>query len=237
MGNTSFEFKQFTIRQDKRVFKVTTDACILGGYPDIQPPTSICDIGTGTGVLALMMAQKFPEAIIDAIEIDPLSTKQAAGNINSSPWNDRILIFNESIQQFAKKAKSKYDLIICNPPYFEDHLRSGDQKKNLARHNFKLSLSELAETILELLADQGFFYTILPAYSFEKLSSDLQLKGFKLHDKLEIYNTPGKPLSRVIGGFCRMEMLNKDNKLIIYNNEGNYTDGYKKLLKDYYLAF
>ena len=162
MANSFFEFKQFTVHQEDCAFKVTTDACILGAYPEIPEPEKICDIGTGTGILSLMMAQKFSGAIIDAIEIDPLSAKQAGENFKSSPWDNRITVFNDSIQHFARQNKIKYDMVICNPPYFEDHLRSKDHRKNLARHNYKLSLSELAEYVKDLLTDMGYFYAILP---------------------------------------------------------------------------
>jgi tRNA1Val (adenine37-N6)-methyltransferase len=237
MANSFFEFKQFTIHQDNCAFKVTTDACILGAYPELFQPEKICDIGAGTGILTLMLAQKYPGAMIDAIEIEPLAAGQADENINSSPWENRISIFNESIQRFTKQRKYKYDMIICNPPYFEDHLMSKDQRKNLARHNYKLSLSELVECVQDLVIDKGFFYTILPPQSYEKLKSELENKGFNLYDKLEIISAPEKSLYRIVAGFCKMALKNKTKKLVIHHNNGEYTDAFKDLLKDYYLAF
>lgn len=237
MANSFFEFKQFIIHQDQCAFKVTTDASILGAYPNIPPPETICDIGTGTGVLSLMMAQKFSCAKIDAVEIDPLSAQQARENIKLSSWDSRIAVFNESIQDFKRQKIGQYDMIICNPPYYEDQLWSENQRKNLARHNYKLSLSELVEYVSDILNETGFFYSILPPQSFKNLEAGLLNKGFNLFDKLDIFNAPGKPLYRVIGGFCK-KLINKENKsLTIYNTNGDYSVEFKTLLKDFYLAF
>jgi tRNA1Val (adenine37-N6)-methyltransferase len=176
------------IYQDKAAFKVTTDACMLGAYVNMPNPGSICDLGTGTGVIALMLAQRFTEAKIDAVEIDNLSAIQAQENVNSSPWAARISIINESIQHFSDYSKRKYSLIVCNPPYYEDFLKSKDQRNNLARHNIKISVKELAKSINDLLTDHGQFYTILPPFSFNKLQAELGMYDIRLFDKLDIFS-------------------------------------------------
>ena len=155
MANSFFEFKKFKISQDKAAFKVTTDACILGAYINTLNPGFICDIGTGTGVIALMLAQKFTNAKIDAVEIDNLSAKQAQENVDSSPWTSRISVINENIQDFSDNSKRKYSLIVCNPPYYEDFLKSKDQRNNLTKHNIKISIKDLAKSINDLLIDHG----------------------------------------------------------------------------------
>lgn len=237
MANSYFEFKKFTIQQDRCAFKVTTDACVLGAYVHALNPDSVCDVGTGTGIIALMLAQKFPGSKIDAVEIDKLSAVQARENVDASPWSERITVFNQSIQDFSTLNKKKYNLIVCNPPYYEDHLRSKDNQKNLTKHNYKISFKELAISINILLRDEGVFYTIMPAFAFGKLGEELERFNIRLFDKLGIHSKLGKPFYRYIGGFCRKTDSIKENTLIIYNENGEYSDGFKKLLKDYYLAF
>jgi tRNA1Val (adenine37-N6)-methyltransferase len=237
VSNTYFEFKQFKIYQDKSAFKVTTDACILGAYADTSNPDSICDIGTGTGVLALMLAQKFPGARIDAVEIDNLSALQAKENARSSPWAKRISVFNGSIQDFSISNKRKYNLIVCNPPYYEDYLKSKDYRNNLTKHNFKISIKELAVSINDLLMDNGLFYTIMPPFSFNKLKAELEVYDIGLFDRLDIYSKLNKPLYRKIGGFSRGTGCMTKNTIFISNENGDYSKNLKKLLKDYYLAF
>jgi tRNA1Val (adenine37-N6)-methyltransferase len=237
VANSYFEFKKFTIHQDRCAFKVTTDACVLGAYVHELNPDSICDIGTGTGIIALMLAQKFPGSKIDAIEIDTSSAIQARENVDASPWSERIMVINQSIQDFSTRTKKKFMLIVCNPPYYEDHLRSKDNQKNLTKHNYTISIKELANSINILLKDQGVFYTIMPAFSFCKLREELERFNIRLFDKLGIHSKMEKPLYRYIGGFCRKTVHLKEDTLIIYNKNGKYSESFKKLLKDYYLAF
>ena len=237
MANSFFEFKKFKISQDKAAFKVTTDACILGAYVKTLNPGSICDIGTGTGVLALMLAQKFRDAKIDAVEIDNLSAIQAQENVHSSPWATRISVINESIQHFSDYSKREYSLIVCNPPYYEDFLKSNDYRNNLTKHNLKISIKELAKSINDLLIDNGQFYTILPPFSFNKLQAELEMYDIKIFDKLDIYSKLEKPLYRNIGGFSRKPTAMIKNTLYISDENGDYSDSLKKLLRDYYLAF
>lgn len=237
MANSYFEFKKFTINQGKSAFKVTTDACILGAYINASKADLICDIGTGTGVLALMLAQKFPNSKIEAVEIDNLSVIQAQENVNVSPWPDRITVYNESIQDFSINRGSNYNLIVCNPPYYEDHLKSKNNQNNLTRHNFRLSINELANSIDILLEDHGRFYTIMPPFSFQKLRLELGRFNIKLFEQLDIQSRLEKPLYRILGGFSRKPDKMKKNTLIIANDNGVYSEDYKKLLKDYYLVF
>ncbi len=237
MANSYFEFKKFTIYQDRSAFKVTTDACVLGAYVYALNPDSVCELGTGTGIIALMLAQKFPCSKIDAVEIDKLSAVQARENVDYSPWSERITVFNQSIQDFSTLSKKKYNLIVCNPPYYEDHFRSKDNQKNLTKHNYRISIKELAKSVNILLRDQGVFFTIMPTFSFGKLREELERYNIRLFDKMGLHSKLKKPLYRYIGGFCRKKDDMKENTLIIYDENGEYSDSFKKLLKDYYLAF
>jgi tRNA1Val (adenine37-N6)-methyltransferase len=236
VANSYFEFKKFKIYQDKSAFKVTTDACILGAYVHAVQVDTICDIGTGTGIIALMLAQKFPDSYIDGVELDELSAIQARENVNASPMSDRITVFNESIQDFSVRRKSRYSLIVSNPPFFEDHLKSKIERNNLTRHNLKLSIKELAKSINILLSDDGVFYTIMPPFSFDKLKTELEGFNIRMFDKVDIHSKLKKPPYRNIGGFSRKPGSVKENKLIIYNDNGEYSNNLKKLLKDYYLG-
>lgn len=237
MANSFFRFKQFKISQDKAAFKVTTDACILGAYVKSLNPGSIIDIGTGTGVIALMLAQKFMDAKIDAVEIDSLSAMQAQENVDSSPWVERISVINDNIQHFSDYSKKKYSLIVCNPPYYEDFLKSKDQRNNLTKHNIRISIKELAKSINDLLVDYGQFYTILPPFSFNKLQAELEMYDIRLFDKLDIYSRFGKPLYRNIGGFSREPSVMITKSLYISMENGDYSESLKDLLREYYLAF
>ena len=237
MTNSYFEFKKFKINQDKPAFRVTTDACILGAYINPFDADLICDIGTGTGILALMLAQKFPESKIDAVEIDKISAIQAQENVNINPWSERIKIFNASIQDFSAHKKSKYSLIVCNPPFYQDHLKSKFKRNNLTKHNFRLSIKELANSINMLLNEEGIFYTIMPPFSLVKLQAELERFNIKIFDKLDIYSRLNKPLYRNIGGFSRKPDIMNENTLIISKDNDEYSDDYKNLLKDYYLVF
>ena len=237
MANSYFEFKKFKLNQDKSAFKVTTDACILGAYVKAMKADFICDIGTGTGILTLMLAQRFPDSRIDAVEIDKLSAIQAQENVNASPWPERIRIFNESIQDFSIHNKSRYKLIVCNPPFYENHLKSKFMRNNLTKHNFKLSINELAGSVNTLLQDEGIFYTIMPPFSFDKLQAELERYEIGIFDKLSINSKLKKPLYRKLGGFSRKPDKIKENTLIISNDNGDYSDHFRKLLKDYYLGF
>ena len=236
MANSYFEFKKFKIDQDRSAFKVTTDACILGAYAYAVNPDSICDIGTGTGIIALMLAQRFADSRIDAVEIDESSANQAQENVQASPWSERITVINQRIQDFSN-LNNKYKLVVCNPPYYEDHLRSKDNLKNLTKHNYKISIKELANSVNVLLSDDGIFFTIMPSFSFDKLQEELERWNISLFEKLSIHSRMSKPLYRYIGGFCKKTDALKENTLIIQNENGEYSDNFKKLLKDYYLAF
>ena len=237
MANSYFEFKKFRINQDKSAFKVTTDSCILGAYVSDTNAESICDIGTGSGILALMLAQRFQDSRIDAVEIDELSAIQARDNIKASPWPDRIDVFNESIQEFSISKAKKYDLIVCNPPFYEDHLKSRNRQNNITRHNYMFSIKELAGSINTLLQDHGIFYTIMPPFSFNRLQEELDVYDIRLIDKLSIHSSIKKPLYRNIGGFSRKTDEIKTNTLVISDDQGEYSEDYRKLLKDYYLEF
>ena len=173
MPNNYFKFKQFTVYQDKCAMKVCTDACLFGAWTAAcgsqLKAHSLLDIGTGTGLLSLMLAQKLPDVIIDAIEIDQAASQQAKENFEASPWKERLNVYNTSIQQFASTAKHKYDIIICNPPFYENDLKRNNAKRNMALHSAEIRLEELIKISGDLLKDDGKLFILINYNRTEKL--------------------------------------------------------------------
>src|SRR5664279_5608176 len=160
MANNHFSFKQFTIYQDKSAFKVGTDGVLLGAYADLTRVINILDIGSGTGLLSIMLAQRC-EAMITAIEPDHDSFIQSCENVNLVEWQNRIKIINSALQNFNSE-NEKFDLIVSNPPYFTDSLKSPDPRKSAARHNDSLSSDDLLKGVIRLMKHDGRFQLILP---------------------------------------------------------------------------
>lgn len=234
MPNTHFSFKQFTIHQDQTAMKVTTDACILGAYTEVKEPENVLDIGTGTGLLALMLAQR-SNAKIDAVETDKNAYNQAVININESIFRDKIKIHHISIQDFT--TTYAYDLIISNPPFFQNHLKSETQSRNNSIHTDTLSFEDLLNSILRLLSFNGIFVVLLPVYEssiFEQLST---LQGLYPQNKLMIRHRKGSRILRIITTFGRVKKQIIHEELIIKNPDESYSPDFQTLLKDYYLIF
>ncbi len=242
MSNTHFTFKQFTIHQDQTAMKVTTDACILGAYTDVQEAKNILDIGTGTGLLALMLAQR-SEAKIDAIEINENAYNQAVINVNKSIFGDKIKIHNTSVQLFSNNLGVKglrlclYDLIISNPPFYQNHLKSETESRNNSLHTDTLSFEDLLSSVLRLLTPNGTFVVLLPAYEssvFEQLAISQELYPQK---KLTIHHRKGSKILRIITTFGRIKKEMSNEELSIKNPDESYSTDFQRLLKDYYLIF
>lgn len=234
MSNTHFAFKQFTIKQDQTAMKVTTDACILGAYVEANRATTILDIGTGTGLLALMLAQK-SEAKIDAVEIDKNARNQAVINVNESIFSDKIKIHKTSIQDFFPV--NSYELIISNPPFFQDHLKAKTLARNNSIHTDTLSFEDLLNSVLRLLSQSGIFVVLLPVYEssvFEQLAIS---QGLYSQKKLTIRHRKDTKILRIITTFGRPKKEIINEELIIKNPDESYTPDFQKLLKDYYLIF
>ena len=234
MAKTYFAFKQFIIHQDQTAMKVTTDACILGAYTDVQGVKNILDIGTGTGLLALMLSQR-SEAKIDAIEIDESAYNQVVINIKDSIFKEKITVYNSSIQDF--ESFCLYDLIISNPPFFQNHLKSEIISRNNSLHTDTLTFEDLLSSVLRLLSYNGKFVVLLPAYEssvFEKLSI---LKEFYPQKKLIVRHRKGSKILRIITTFGRIKKEIINEELIIKKPDESYTSDFQALLKDYYLIF
>ena len=236
MANNYFQFKQFTVQQDKCAMKVCTDACLFGAYManELQQVAvkNILDIGTGTGLLSLLLAQK-TTALIDAVEIDTAAFEQVKENIAQSPFKDRIEIFNADISTF--NFEKKYDCIISNPPFFEADLKSEDEKKNAAKHDSALTLDVLLHAIDTHLNAEGFFAVLLPYHRSNYFEAEATKLNFYLTKKILVMQTPKHNYFRVILIFSRKKTAVKEDEIIIKNEKGNYSTDFIDLLKDYYL--
>lgn len=238
MPNDTFAFKKFSIKQDKCAMKVGTDAVLLGAWVIPNGSKTILDIGTGTGIISLMLAQK-SEAKITAIDIDKESTEQARINVLESIYNNKIEVENISIQDLAKTDSLKFDLIVTNPPYFIDSYKSVEATRTIARHSDSLPFEDLIDCVKKLLDVKGKFCLILPkneAAIFRKMA---ELKGLYLSKLLRIRTKPEKESEkRHLMQFEFKETEFSESTLVIEENESrNYTQAYKDFTKDYYLNF
>jgi tRNA1Val (adenine37-N6)-methyltransferase len=243
VANPYFQFKQFTVHQEHTAMKVCTDACLFGAWaandPQVASAQKILDIGSGTGLLSLMLAQK-STAIITAIEIEDGAYKQTKANFESSPWQDRLLVEHMPIQDYAKQYKLLlYDCIITNPPFFEGDLQSPDASKNLASHSVALPWEDLAKAAGLLLQDHGAWYVLVPtlrAYTMQKLAATF---GMQLTEEVLMYNDAKHLPIRAMLKFVKQESATnmQRNKMIIKNADQSYTNEFTSILKDYYLHF
>lgn len=239
MGNSYFKFKQFTVNQDKCAMKVCTDACLFGAIAASaaanMPVNKVLDIGTGTGLLPLMYAQKNSNAIIDAVEIDEAAVQQSAENFAASPWNDRLMVHHSPIQHFTSSANQRFDLVISNPPFFENDLRSDDAKRNLALHSSELNLEELLNCIDALLNSDGAFGVLLPYHRGVYFKSLAVCKSFSLWIDISVQQTPKHNYFRSILFFSRKPVETEAESITIKEADNNYSAKFAALLRDYYL--
>jgi tRNA1Val (adenine37-N6)-methyltransferase len=241
MANSYFKFKQFTINQDKCAMKVTTDACLFGALvagcktclPAGKQLVNCLEIGTGTGLLSLMVAQKNNALKIDAVEIDAPAAVQAAENIAASPWAESIQVFNEDILSFG--SEKKYDCIVSNPPFFEDNLQSADKAKNNAKHNTSLNLLQLLLVVEKNLSPDGFFAVLLPYHRVGYFIEESEKLGLHLSKQILVKQTIKHKFFRGILFFNRRKTGPQLMEIIIKDANQNYTPEFAASLRDYYL--
>ena len=236
--NQSFQFKQFVVNQDRTAMKVCTEACILGSYVGVSGVNKILDIGTGTGLLALMLAQRASEdTMISAVEIDQEAFEQAQENVQNSLFSSKIQVFHQAIQDFVSNHAEQYDLIISNPPFYQQYLRSPDNKRNQALHAQTLTFDELSDAVIQLLAPTGTFVVLLPVFETQQLTEILSKRNLFPQQQLVIKNQVDGGVFRLITTFGFIEKIIESSELLIKDQTNDYSSDFVALLKDYYLIF
>ena len=232
----TFTFKQFQVNQDRCAMKIGTDGVLLGAWtPLINNPFNILDIGAGTGILSLMLAQRSNAEQIDAIEIDEDAYEQCVENFEASPWGDKLFCFHAGLDEFVDEPEDEYDLIISNPPFYTDDYKSDNTSRDLARFEDALPFEELIEAAALLLSDNGIFSVIIPFKEEERFVSmckELDLFPLKI---TRVKGTPTSEIKRSLLAFCRMEQTPLIDELVIEISRHNYTSEYIELTKEFYL--
>ena len=233
-----FKFKQFDVDQQYCAMKVNTDGVLLGALAQAHAPKYILDIGTGTGVIALMLAQRFPEAEIDGVEIDKLAATTAAVNFQASPFANRLKSFPLDIAHyFMVYPEKKFDLIVSNPPFFLDDLKSTDKNKELARHTDGDFYKNLCFSISQFLAKNGHFWMILPQKSIKIVKNEAKLNNLYCQKIIHIKSFEHAEAHREIACFGFEKSALSEENIVIYAAEKVYTPEYKLLLKDFLTIF
>ena len=231
-----FQFKKFTINQDRCAMKVGTDGVLLGAWcPIDNNPFSILDIGAGTGILSLMIAQRSKAEQIDAIEIDEDAFEQCVDNFESSPWSDKLFCFHAGLDEFMEEPEDEYDLIISNPPFYTEDYKTENAQRDLARFSDALPFEDLVEAANLLLSENGIFAVIIPFKEEEKfiaLAKDFELHPFKI---TRVKGTPTTEIKRSLLAFSKTQKQTLIDELIIETARHQYTEEYIDLTKDFYL--
>jgi tRNA1Val (adenine37-N6)-methyltransferase len=231
-----FQFKQFSIQQDKCTMKVGTDGVLLGAWVAVENAQRILDIGTGTGLIAIMLGQRQPEAHIDGVEIDDLAFAQAQDNMRNAPWSNRLQAIHRSIQDYVEDTPAGYDLIVSNPPFFSGGTFSFNQDRNSVRHTVKLPHGDMLRAVQKLLNKPGKFCVILPfveGLRFQELAASFH---FYCTRTTEVLPKANKPVERLLMQFELENRRPQRDRLIIQGEEMNeWTEAYQSLTREFYL--
>ncbi len=230
-----FRFKQFEVDQSGCAMKINTDGVLLAVLAVCEAPSRILDIGTGTGVIALMLAQRFGQATVHAVEIDEVAASTAKRNFENSVFKDRLQVSAIAIEQFD--SADNFDLIVSNPPYFVNDLKNATEKKGLARHTDEVFFDQLIAKVASLLSQKGLFWFILPVKQAQLLVEKAGAYGLRPTRQVHLHSDEHKPEFRRIVGLSRAGEHVGDEHFYIYESEKVYTPAYQALLKDFFLAY
>jgi len=236
MSKKPFKFKQFAVHQDRCAMKIGTDGVLLGAWATIKhDPNSILDIGAGTGIIALMLAQRSEAEQIDAMEIDANAYEQCVNNFETSPWSDRLFCYHASLQEFAQEIEDSYDLIVSNPPFYSEDYKTTSKSRDLARFQDALPFDHILICVQKLLSENGKFCIILPSKEEEKLISlASQLKLFP-NQILRVRGNSESEIKRSLLEFSFHQKEITYSELTIETSRHQYTQDYINLTKDFYL--
>jgi tRNA1Val (adenine37-N6)-methyltransferase len=234
---SKFQFKQFSLEQDRTAMKIGTDGVLLGAWTPVEKNIfSILDIGTGTGIIALMLAQRSSASQIDALEIDENAFEQATDNFENSPWNDRLFCFHAALDEFVEEPEDEYDLIVSNPPFYSEDYKSSNDQRDLARFQDAMPFEDLVEAAALLLSENGIFSVIIPfkeESNFLALAAAYELFPLKI---TRVRGTLNSEIKRSLLAFSRIKTTTFTlDELIIETARHLYTPEYIELTKDFYL--
>lgn len=233
-----FRFKQFSVDQTGCAMKINTDGVLLGAMAGAGTPSNILDIGTGTGVIAMMLAQRFANAEIDAVEIDEQAAATAKNNFRNSPFNNRLILYAKGFEHFFEEHPDKtYDLIVSNPPFYINSLQSPGAKVNLAKHASDGFFEKLIATIAAQLTEQGTGWLILPVDTAELVKDLVKQHGLYLKKIITIHSFKDDAAHREVLAFGKNDEPPTADKFIIYSEPKVYTEMYRELLKDFLTIF
>ena len=216
--------------------KIGTDGVLLGAWVSLKNnPFLILDIGAGTGIIALQLAQRSNAEIVDALEIDENAYEQCVDNFENSPWGDRLFCYHASLEEFVEEIEDKYDLIISNPPFYSEDFKTTNESRDAARFNDSLPFDELIESASQLLSDEGIFVVIIPRKeeeTFIKMASEVNLFPNRI---CRVRGTETSEEKRSMLEFSFENISAKIENLTIETSRHNYTEAYQNLVKDFYL--
>ncbi|MEM6345301.1 MAG: methyltransferase [Bacteroidota bacterium] len=235
MGASTFRFQQFSIEQDQCAMKVSTDGILLGAWAPPIDSRRVLDIGTGTGLLTLMYAQRNAHLEIDAIEIDPAAAEQARANFEASRFAERLSLYPKALQDY--QARHKYDLFLCNPPYFTAGITPPENARAQARHDQSLAFKDLIEHCCRLANKEARLVMILPTEREVAMKAELHKQQWELHRRTLIQASPRKSPHRVLLLAGPMSQVLQEDMLSIYDEQGRYSKAYQFLTQAYYLPF
>jgi len=237
MSNSWFQFQQFRVEQDRCAMKISTDAVLLGTLVQSDLPKRILDIGTGTAVIALMLAQRFPQTSLTAVELDPEAASQARENCEQSPFSERLTVIQGRFQDFP--VEEPFDLLVSNPPFFPDHLPASDPKRQQALHTDSLSFEELLHKANKLLAPSGSFWVILPPRQMQDFIQYATAHGLFPTTRVGIRDSAAKPIHREVIGLTFSEPLPSvlPKEIHLKNEDGSCSEDYRNLISGFLLGF
>ena len=232
-----FQFKEFVIQQDQNLMKVGTDGILLGAWVNCDKAKKALDVGTGTGLIALMMAQRNPSLKVDGVEINESAYLEANNNVKDASFGDRIGLFNESIQDYALMSKEKYDLIVSNPPFFTGGTLSNNMDKQIIRHTIKLSHADLLRSVSSLIASNGSFAVIVPFLEGLRFIEIASTYNLHLERKTQVRSFEGSKIVRLLLSFSKTKPKTvEEEDLHLYESENVRSKAFAQLTKDYYLS-
>ncbi|WP_313368078.1 tRNA1(Val) (adenine(37)-N6)-methyltransferase [Sphingobacterium mizutaii] len=234
MGNI-FQFKQFSVNQEHCAMRINTDGVLLGAFAEQEQANAILDIGTGTGVIALMLAQKYPQAQIWAVEIDKLASQRAAENFQASPFQDRLSIVHSDI--FHWKTDLEFDLIVSNPPFYINSLHNPDQRKKVAKHTDVEFFKGMFHFAAGRLSSMGKLQIVVPIELLDFMVAEAKENQLFLNKQINMQSFVDSEPFRCILSFQREEINPQQQTFVIYQERSQYSEAYKQILQPYFLAF